>query len=50
MGDFPDGALVKNPSCNAGDMSSIPDRETKIPQALEQLSPRATTMEHVIHN
>ena len=50
LGDFPGGAMVTNPSCNAGDMNSIPDWETKIPHALEQLRPRATTMEHVIRN
>ena len=34
--------MVKNPLANAGDISSIPGHETKIPRAVEQLSPRAT--------
>ena len=38
-GDFPGGPAVKNPLCNAGDMSSIPGRGTKIPHATGQLSP-----------
>ena len=28
--DFPGGPVVKNPPSNAGDVSLIPDRETKI--------------------
>ena len=34
--------MVKNPSCDAGDMGSTPDRGTKIPYALEQLHLCAT--------
>ena len=43
--DFPGGPVVKNPPSNAGDVDSIPDRETKIPHATGQLSPRTTTIE-----
>ena len=43
--DFPGGPEVKNPPSNVGDMGSIPGRGTKIPHAIEQLSPRATTTE-----
>ena len=45
--NFPAG---KNPPCNAGDVGSIPGNETKIPHAVEQLSPLATTRESVSHN
>ena len=31
--DFPGGPAVKNPPYNAGDASSIPGLETKIPHA-----------------
>ena len=31
--------MVKNPPCNAGDIGSIPGLGTKIPHAMEQLSP-----------
>ena len=40
--DFPGGAVVKNPPTNAGDMDSW---SGKIPYAVEQLSPCATTTE-----
>ena len=43
--DFPGGPVVKNPPSNAGDTASIPGQETKIPHAVGQLSPRATTTE-----
>ena len=43
--DFPGGPVVKNPPSNAGDVGSIPGRGTKIPHALGQLSPHATTTE-----
>ena len=43
--DFAGGPVVKNPPCNAGDTGLIPDRETKIPRAVEQLSSSATTTE-----
>ena len=37
--------MVKNLPSNAGDVGSIPSRGTKIPRAVGQLSPRATTTE-----
>ena len=37
--------MVKNPSCNVGDASSIPGQGTKIPHATGQLSPHAATTE-----
>ena len=43
--DFPGGPAVKNPPCNAGDAGSIPGQGTKIPHAVGQLSPHATTTE-----
>ena len=43
--DFPDGPVVKNPPCNAGDAGSIPGWGSKIPYASEQLSLSATTTE-----
>ena len=48
--DFPGGPVVKNPPSNAGDTGSIPDQGTKIPHAVGQLSPGATTAEPVHHN
>ena len=45
LGDFPGGPVVKNPTSNAGDANSIPDRGTKIPHAAGQLSPHTTTAE-----
>ena len=48
--DFPDGPVVKNPPSSAGDAGSIPGRETKIPHAAGQLSPRAATTEPVCCN
>ena len=38
--DFSDGLGVNNPPSNAGDMSSISGRGTKIPHAIEQPSPQ----------
>ena len=43
--DFPGGPVVKNPPSNAGDVGSIPGGGTKIPHAVEQLNPCATTTE-----
>ena len=40
--------MVKNLPANTGDMSSIPGPR-KIPQAVGQLSPRATTIENVLY-
>ena len=37
--------MVENPPYNAGDAGLIPDRGTKIPHAVEEISPRATTTE-----
>ena len=48
--DFPGGPGVKNPPSNAGDAGSIPGRGTKIPHAVEQLSPRAATTEPALLN
>ena len=45
MRDFPSGPVVKNPPCNAGDVSSIPGQGTKIPHASGQLSLCANTTE-----
>ena len=45
--DFPGGPVVKNLASSAGDASSIPGRVTKIPHAVGQLSPHATTTELV---
>ena len=47
---FPDGPIVKNPPCNAGNEGSIPDWKTEIPCAMELLSPCAATTEPVRHN
>ena len=38
-GDFPGGPVVKNPPCDAGVKGLIPGQGTKIPHAMEQLSP-----------
>ena len=43
--DFPGSPVVKHPTCNAGDVGSIPDQGTKIPHAAGQLSPCATITE-----
>ena len=40
--DFLGGPVVKNPSCNAGGTGWIPGWGTKISNAEEQLTPRAT--------
>ena len=53
--DFPGGPAVKTTglsavqccTCNIENVSSIPGRGTKIPHAVEQLSPCATTRESV---
>lgn len=41
---LPGGPGGENLPCNAGEVSSIPDQETKIPRAAEQRSLRATTV------
>ena len=43
--DVPDGPVVKNPPCNAGDAGLIPDWGSKIPYASEQLSLSAASTE-----
>ena len=48
--DFPDCPVVKNPACNAGDTGLIPGRETKIPEATEQLSPCCHSLGAVCHD
>ena len=45
--DFPHGPVVKNPLSDTGDVGSIPGWGTKIPHAMGQISPRATTTEPV---
>ena len=37
--DFPDGPVVKNPPCNAGDVGLIPGQGTKVPHAPEPTKP-----------
>ena len=49
LGDFPGGPLVTNLLSNIGDVSSIPDWETKIPHSVGQLSLYATTREPTCH-
>ena len=39
--------MVENPPANAGDVGSIPGQGTKIPHAVEKLSPCAATTEPV---
>ena len=43
--DFSGGPVVKSLPSNARDMESIPGPGTKIPHAVEQLSPKAPTTE-----
>ena len=43
FGDLTSGPVIKNIPCRAGDVCSVPGQGTKIPQAVEQLSPWATT-------
>ena len=45
--DFPGGPGVKNLPSNAGDTGSIHGQGTKIPYAVEQLSPDTTATEPV---
>ena len=49
MGDFPDGPVVRNLPCNAGDLSSIPGQGTNIPRAAGQLGWQVATTEPVLH-
>ena len=48
--DVPGGPVVKNLPANAGDTSSILDLGTKIPLAVEHLSPCAITTEPSGHD
>ena len=50
MRDFPGGSVVKNPSCNVGDMGSISRGGTKIPHTVGPLNLRATIREPTGHN
>ena len=43
--DSPDGPVVKNPPCNAGDTGLFPGQGTKFPQATKQLNLYTTTTE-----
>ena len=43
--DFPGDPVIKNPPSNAEGTGSVPGRGTKIPRALQQLSPSATARE-----
>ena len=45
--DFPGGSGVKNLPCNAGAVGLIPGWKTKVPDAVEQLSPHAATKTRV---
>ena len=45
--DFPGGPVVKNLPCNGKDEGLIPGEGTKIPHAVEQLSPLATTKKFI---
>ena len=46
--DFPDDPVVKNLSCNAGDVGSIPGKGTTISHALKHVCPGVTTTEPVL--
>jgi len=43
MWDFPCDPMVRNLPSNAGDMGLIPGQGSEIPQAIQQLSLRATS-------
>ena len=45
--DFPSGPVVKNMPENAADTDSIPGPRAKIPYAVGQLNPHATTTEPI---
>ena len=47
---FPGGPLVKNLPCNAGHAGPMSGCRTKIPHAMEQLSPQAMTTESKRHD
>ena len=48
--DFPDGPVAENSHSSAEVTGSIPGLGTKIPPAVEQLSPRATAKTHCSQN
>ena len=50
LGDFPGGPVVKNLPCYDRDAGSIPGCGTKIPHAVEQLSPGTTARKSLSHN
>ena len=50
LGDFPGGSVIKNPPCKAGDAGSTSGQGTRIPHAVEHLSPLATAKESMRHN
>ena len=50
LGSPSSGQMIKNPPCNAREAGSIPGWGTKIPSAVEQLSPSAATTELSCHN
>ena len=43
--DLPSGPVVKNPSCKAEDVDSVPGCGSKIPHATERQSPHTATTE-----
>ena len=49
-GEFSNGPVVKNPPCSAGDTGLIPGQGTKIPHAMEQLSPCTAARESMHHS
>ena len=48
--DFPNGPVIKNAPCNAGETPSTPGLGTKISHAVGQLSPHVTNRESMHHN
>ena len=46
VGGFPDGPVVKNLPCNAGEQGSFSGWGTKIPHTTEQRSLRAASKTH----
>ena len=46
--DFPDDPVVKNLSCNTGEVGSIPGKGTMIPRASKHVCPCATTIKPVL--
>ena len=48
--DFPDSPVVKSLCFQCEGTGLIPGQGTKIPHAVEQLSPRAVTTEPALHN